>query len=184
MVGDNTRLILTQDLTNGTKLQKSGYIPNNDKYVNIITELKPILEKRFDDAFEGSKCENPMTGLCPIYFRSILGLNSTLSIIGNVPSTTGILILHGLNDSGSRVQQAFLLQQKLTELNHPDHILVTYADLGHHFYPSSQWTTESGLIPQYVLADLYAWLEAHSGLSHFYVTTSTPSAIGANTTSP
>ena len=124
-----------------------------------------------------------MTGLCPIYFKSILGLNSTLSIISNVPSTTGILILHGLNDSGSRVQQAFLLQQKLTELNHPDHILITYPDLGHHFYLSSQWTTESGPIPQYVLADLYAWLEAHSGLSHFYVTTSTPSAIGANTSS-
>src|SRR6185503_7265958 len=57
MVGDNTRLNLTQSLPNGTKLQKSGYIPNNDKYVNIITELKPILEKKFENAFEGSKCE-------------------------------------------------------------------------------------------------------------------------------
>ena len=103
-----------------------------------------------------------MTGLCPIYFKLILGLNSTLSIIGNVPSTTGILILHGLNDSGSRVQQAFLLQQKLFELNHPDHTLITYPDLGHLFYPSSRWTTESGPIPEYVLTDLYSWLESHS----------------------
>ena len=107
----------------------------------------------------------PYEGLCPIYLKSILGLKSTLSIIGNVSSTTGILILHGQNDSGSRVQQAFLLQQRLIELNHPDHTLITYPDLGHHFYPSSQWTTESGPIPKYVLADIYSWLEAHSGFT-------------------
>ena len=95
---------------------------------------------------------------CPIYLKSILSLKPTLSIIGNVSSSTGILILHGQNDSGSRVQQAFLLQQRLIELNRPDHTLITYPDLGHHFYPSSQWTTESGPIPEYVLADLYAWL--------------------------
>ena len=60
MVGGNTSLILTQSLPNGTKLLKSGYNPNNDRYININTELKPILEKRFENAFEGSKCENPM----------------------------------------------------------------------------------------------------------------------------
>ena len=54
---------------------------------------------------------------------------------------------------------------------------------GHLFYPSSQWETGIGPIQQYVLADLYAWLEAHSGLSHSYVTTSSASAIGANTSS-
>jgi uncharacterized protein len=72
-----------------------------------------------------------MAGPCPIYLDSIINLNSTSSIIGNVPSSTGILILHGQNDSGSRVQHAFLLQQKLFELNHPDHTLITYPDLGH-----------------------------------------------------
>jgi len=30
---------------------------------------------------------------------------------------------------------------------------------------------------------LYSWLEAHSGLSHSYVTTTLASAIGANTSS-
>jgi hypothetical protein len=40
----------------------------------------------------------------------------------------------------------------------------------------------SGPIKDYVLADLYAWLESHSGLSHPYVTTPT-STLGANTTS-
>ena len=103
-----------------------------------------------------------MAGPCPIYLGSIINLNSTLSIIGNVSPSTGILILHGQNDSGSRVQQAFLLQQRLFELNHPDHTLITYPDLGHLFYPSTRWTTESGPIPEYVLADLYSWLESHS----------------------
>src|SRR5262249_5633838 len=162
--GDNTSLSLTQSLPNGTELLKASYNPNDDRYIIIDTELKPILESKFENAFEGSKCKNPMTGLCPIYFKSILGLNSMLSIIGNISSTTGILILHGQNDSGSRVQQAFLLQQKLTDIKDPDHVLITYPDLGHHFYPSSQWITESGPIPDYVLADLYAWLEAHSDI--------------------
>jgi len=179
MVGGNVSLILTQSHPNGTKLLKPGYNPNNDRYININTELKPMLEKRFENAFEAPKCENP--SLCPIYLKSILSLKPTLSIIGNVSSSIGILILHGQNDSGSRVQQAFLLQQRLTEVNHLDHTLITYPNLGHHFYPSSQWTTESGPIPEYVLADLYSWLEAHSGLSHSYVTAS--STIGANTSS-
>ncbi|MGC2383264.1 MAG: prolyl oligopeptidase family serine peptidase [Nitrososphaeraceae archaeon] len=165
MVGGNTSLILTQSLPDGTKLLKSGYNPNNDRYININTELKPMFERRFENAFEAPKCENPMERPCPIYLKSILSLKPTLSIIGNVSSSTGILILHGQNDSGSRVQQAFLLQQRLIELNRPDHTLITYPDLGHHFYPSSQWTTESGPIPEYVLADLYAWLAAHSGFT-------------------
>jgi hypothetical protein len=37
-------------------------------------------------------------------------------------------------------------------------------------------------IEPYVLADLYSWLEAHSGLSHPFATT-TASTIGANTSS-
>jgi hypothetical protein len=41
----------------------------------------------------------------------------------------------------------------------------------------------NGPIEPYVLADLYAWLEAHSGLSHSSVTTSTASVIRANTSS-
>src|SRR5205809_7495155 len=69
------------------------------------------------------------------------------------------------------VQQAFLLQQRLTEVNHPDHTLITYSNLGHVFYPSSQWSTRIGPIEQYVLADIYTWLEAHSGLSHSFATT-------------
>jgi hypothetical protein len=60
--------------------------------------------------------------------------------------------------------------------------LITYPNLGHQFYPSSEWVTGVGPIPQYVLADIYAWLEAHSGLSHPYVPTPT-STVGANPSS-
>jgi hypothetical protein len=128
-----------------------------------------MLERTFESAFKAtiegihSKCEIPT--LCPIYLTSVISLKPTLNIIGNVSSSTGILILHGQNDTASPVQQAFLLQQRLTELNHPDHALITYPKLGHLIYPSCLWTTEAGPIPEYVFADLYGWLEAHSGLT-------------------
>jgi dienelactone hydrolase len=104
-----------------------------------------------------------------------------LSIIGNVSNSTGILLLNGENDSQVPVQQAFLLQQRLTEVNHPDHTLITYPNLGHCFCPSSQWSTGNGPFEPYVLADLYAWLAAHSGLSH-YIPAPT-SKLAANTSS-
>jgi uncharacterized protein len=80
-------------------------------------------------------------------------------------------------------QQAFLLQQRLTELNHPDHTLITYPNLGHVFYPSSPWETGIGPIQQYVLADLYAWLEAHSDLSQSYFKPTSASTNIPNTSS-
>jgi hypothetical protein len=110
-----------------------------------------------ENAFEAPKCERTELP-CSVYLKSILSLEPTLSIIGNVSNSTGILILHGQNDSGSRVQQAFLLQQRLTELNHSDHTLITYPDLGHVLYPSSEWVTSFGPIPEYVLQDMFEWL--------------------------
>jgi uncharacterized protein len=90
-----------------------------------------------------------------------------LNIIGNVPPTTSILIQQGQNDSQITIQQAFLLQQELIDKKHPDHTLITYPNLGHAFYPSSEWVTSAaGPMPPYVLADLYSWLEAHSGFTH------------------
>ena len=72
------------------------------------------------------------------------------------------------------------IQQKLTEVRHPDHTLIKYPDLGHVFYPSSQWATAIGPIQEYVLADLYSWLESHSGFTH-----STPSFFSSsNSSSP
>ena len=152
--------------------------------ISIDKQLKPLLIKNYENstAFNSLKCNN-IEG-CPVWYRSIFSLKPTLSIIGNVSKTTGILILNGENDSQTPVQQAFLLQQRLTEVNHPDHTLITYPNLGHIFYPSSQWSTGIGPIEQYVLADIYAWLEAHSGLSNSNIaSTTTASIIGTNTSS-
>jgi uncharacterized protein len=139
--------------------------------VRIDQQLKPLLERTFEKLYQNltggthAECLNPKEG-CPIYFNSEANLKPVLSIVGSIPNSTGILILSGKNDIQTPVQQALLLQQRLTELNHPDHMLTIYPNLGHLFYPSSQWTTAMGPIQQYVLADLYAWLEAHYGLSN------------------
>ena len=133
---------------------------------SIQKQIRPALIKYYENesAFRSSKC-NEIRG-CPVWFRSESSLIPTLSIIGNISKSTGILILNGENDSATPVQQAFLLQQQLTGVNHPDHTLITYPNLGHVFYPSSRWFTEIGSIQQYVLADLYAWLAAHSGFTN------------------
>jgi hypothetical protein len=92
-------------------------------------------------------------------------------------------MLNGENDSQTTVQQAFMLQQRLTDVKHPDHTLITCPNLGHLFYPSSQWFTETGPIQQYVLADIYTWLETHSGLSHPSATIAATPTKGTNTSS-
>jgi len=98
-------------------------------------------------------------------WRSLFSTVPNLSIIGNVSKSTGILIITGENDSQTPIQESFLLQQRLTDVNHPDHTLITYPNLGHSFSPSSRWSTTIGPIQPYVLADLYAWVEAHSGFT-------------------
>jgi pimeloyl-ACP methyl ester carboxylesterase len=134
-------------------------------HISIQKQIRPALIKYYENetALNLSKC-NDIRG-CPLWFRSEFNLIPNLSIIGNISKSTGILMLNGENDSQTTVQQAFLLQQRLTDVNHPDHTLITYPNLGHLFYPSPQWFTETGPIQQYVLRDLYSWLEAHSGLT-------------------
>jgi pimeloyl-ACP methyl ester carboxylesterase len=114
-------------------------------YISIDKQLKPLLIKGLENytAFNLSKCTN-IQG-CPIWLRSELSLKPTLSIIGNISKATGILILNGENDSETPVQQAFLLQQRLSELNHPDHTLITYPNLGHFFIQHTNGQTALGL---------------------------------------
>jgi dipeptidyl aminopeptidase/acylaminoacyl peptidase len=115
-----------------------------------------------------------------MYSESFLKLEPNLITIRKVPSTTSILILNGENDTQTPVEGALLLQQKLTEINHHDHVMITYPDLGHEFYPSSQWQTRQGPIQSYVLADIYSWLESHSGLTS--LTISNLPSSSSNTT--
>ena len=180
MVG-NLTLLLTQNITNPaneTSTLNNVSIPpslsqqlnpkyntNNDVYVDIDKELKPRLIEKFKSLSLVKSGEKCLGSPCPIWFRAGYALEPNLDIIGNVPSNTSILILNGENDTDTPVEQAFLLQQKLIDINHPDHTLITYPGLGHMFYPSSEWKTSMGPIEQYVLADLYSWLESHNGFT-------------------
>jgi len=53
-------------------------------------------------------------------------------------------------------------------VDHPDRTLITNQNLGHIFNPSSVLSRGTGRIEHYVLADLFAWLAAHSGLSQLF----------------
>jgi alpha-beta hydrolase superfamily lysophospholipase len=134
----------------------------NSDYINIDKQLEPFLIKGYENntAFNPPKCDT--VGICPILWNSLSNMTTNLSNIGNVSKSIGILILNGENDTQTPVQQAFLLHQRLNEVNHPDHALITYPDLGHAFYPSSKWQTAFGPMEPNVLADLYSWLELHS----------------------
>ncbi len=150
----------TEDITKA--IQKDF---DTKEYISIDKELSPLLIKVYENlttfnSTNSTKCN--LLGPCPIWWESVSNLIPNISIIGNISKSTDILLLNGENDSQTPVQQAFLLQQRLTELKHPDHTLITYPDLGHLFYPSSKWLTGIGPIEQYVLADIYTWLEDHS----------------------
>src|SRR5919112_1716728 len=132
------------------------------EYIDIENELKPLLEQVFENITSGDTEAKCPAGTCPIWIRSHGELEPTLNVIGNVSESTDILIMNGENDTQTPVQQAFLLEQRLTEANHPDHTLITYPDLGHLFSPSSRWFTEFGPIEQNVLSDLHRWLSDHT----------------------
>jgi uncharacterized protein len=158
----NLTLVIAQNITtaNGTAKQLNPqYNTNNDTFVSINDELKPRLIEDLKSYYRiGFLTPDGECGVCPILFTSHYALTPTLDIIGKVPSDTSILIQQGKNDSQTPMQQALLLQQELTEVRHPDHTLITYPDLGHFFYPSSQWFTSPGPMDQKVLEDLFGWL--------------------------
>jgi uncharacterized protein len=127
--------------------------------IDIDGQVKPLLEKELEDftkADVNARCDNPEG--CPIWFNSAVNLEPNLSVIGNISKSTSILMLNGENDPLTPVQQSFLLEQRLTEVDHPDHTLITYPDLGHSFAISPQWSTGLGPVEQHVLSDLHSWL--------------------------
>lgn len=132
---------------------------NTTEFIDIDIQVKPLLEKELEEftkANVNARCDNPEG--CPIWFNSAVNLEPNLSVIGNLSKSTSILMLNGENDPLTPVQQSFLLEQRLTEVDHPDHTLITYPDLGHSFAVSPQWSTGLGPVEQYVLSDLHRWL--------------------------
>ena len=128
--------------------------------IDIDRQVKPLLEKELEkftkEADGNARCDNPEG--CPIWFNSAVDLEPNLSVIGNLSKSTSVLMLNGENDPLTPVQQSFLLHQRLTEVDHPDHTLITYPGLGHTFAISPQWSTGLGPIEQNVLSDLSRWL--------------------------
>jgi uncharacterized protein len=133
------------------------------EFIDIDRQVKPLLEKELEEftkADVNTRCDNPEG--CPIWFNSAVNLEPNLSVIGNLSKSTSILMLNGENDPLTPVQQSFLLEQRLTEVDHPDHILITYPSLGHTFAISPQWSTGLGPVEQNVLSDLHRWLSDHT----------------------
>ncbi len=104
--------------TNDTKVITTALAKgfNTSGYINIEKQFRPLMVKAYENitAFNLLKCN--YVGICPILMRSLDNMIPNLSIIGNVSKTTGILLLNGENDSQTPVQQAFLLQQRITEV--------------------------------------------------------------------
>jgi uncharacterized protein len=160
LVGGN----LTQLLLNPTNVTDQNN--TTDDLISIEGVLKPALVRGYENdtspnaSLLSAKCI-ALYG-CPSLGKSFSALPSVIGMIGNVSSNIGILILEGQNDSQTPLQQALLLQQRLTESNHPDHQIIVYPDLGHNFVPTNQWVTSGGQIEEYVLQDLFEWLSSPS----------------------
>ena len=120
------------------------YDLNNDTLISINDELKTRQIdklKSISDVIPGEKCSG-LSGPCPIWVNSQLSLLPNIDIINRVPSNISVLILQGENDSDTPLQQALILQQKLTELRHPDscidHLskpgasILSIITMGHH----------------------------------------------------
>ena len=169
LVGGNlTQLLLSP--TNVTDNNRAGTLPEqnntNDDLISIEGVLKPALVRNYENDTSpnasqlSAKCLNVYG--CPSIGKSFSALPSVLGMIGNVSSNTSILILEGQNDSQTPLQPALLLQQRLTEVNHPDHQIIVYPNLGHTYVPSNQWITSYGQIPEYVFRDMFEWLASPS----------------------
>jgi dienelactone hydrolase len=133
----------------GEWLWRAGFDLDGDGFLNATGELRPRYVLYFEylnqTQFQGS------------WYQSHFALDSTLKIIGDVPAS--VLILHGEGDQQGPVSEAFLLEQRLTEVGHPDHTLITYPGLGHTYYPVDRWLQLYGPPEDYVLLDLVAWLK-------------------------
>jgi hypothetical protein len=146
---NDSSMVATTPLNITTAIPPQQWVPgidtNNDNMIDIDQELLPFRLAELAE-FEA----------IPL-FQSHNQLNSTIDIIGNLNSTN-ILILQGVADIQTPLEQALLLEQKLTEVGHPDHTLITYPGLGHTFYPAQGSVQPLGPIQEYVLSDLHLWL--------------------------
>jgi hypothetical protein len=138
------------DNSTGEWLWRPQWNPDGDDFVNIEDEFKSFLNWLIEYAMTA---EYPGSKLV----QSQLALESNMDMIGNV--TSSILILHGENDILTPFEDALLMEQRLTEIGHPDHTLISYPGLGHYFFPEDYWSIAMGPMQDTVLQDLGDWLK-------------------------
>ena len=124
-----------------------GLDANNDTLVEIDKELIP-----FSMALFAQTAAEP-------WLQSHKEIAPNLVTIENIRPTIGILMLQGEEDNQTYLEQALLLEQKLTQIKRTNHVLITYPGLGHTFHPAQGLLQPLGPIEDYVLADLHAWLK-------------------------
>ena len=134
----------------GDWMWRTGVDPNGDGYISLVEETLPLWNQIFDYF---TTAEYPGS----IWYQSHFALETNLEIIGNV--SAGILVLQGEEDTQTPVFEAHFLDQKLMEVGHHDHTLITYPGLGHSFYPKEGMLQWLGPIQDYVLSDLATWLK-------------------------
>ena len=133
-------------------------VDGGEQAIEIDTTLRSFLEQRFQSIFvdtEDRSCPYLRVG-CPPMMRSMAELDN-LSVIGNI-SSSSILIIQGGHDLGQPPAQAFVLEQKLLDLNHPDHAIIVYPGHGHTLTNIGEdgWIDLPGPIPDYILEDIYS----------------------------
>lgn len=153
-------MMLVENNTGGSYQFMEGLqtieVDGEEEAIEIDTTLRSFLEQRFQSIFvdtEDRSC--PFFGLCPPSLRTFAELDN-LSIIGNI-SSSSILLMQGGQDSPD---QPLMLEQKLLDVNHPDHTIIVYPGHGHFltYIGEDSWIDMPGPIPQYVLEDIYNWL--------------------------
>ncbi len=142
----NTSATIIQPITQQQQWYP-GLDANNDNLIEIDQELIPFALALFEQTAAGP------------WLQSHKEIPPNLVAIENLRPTTRILILQGEEDNQTYLEQALLLEQKLTQMKYPDHTLITYPGLGHTFHPAQGLDQPLGPIQDYVLADLHDWLK-------------------------
>ncbi len=123
-----------------------GIDSNDDNFIDIENEMAPFAQMLLSQIDSDP------------WYISHKEISPTINLLGNL-THKDILIMQGENDVQTTLEQALLLEQKLTEIRHPDHTLKTYPGLGHTFFPQQGPNELLGPIQDYVLADLHIWLK-------------------------
>ena len=130
-----------------------GLDVDGDGYLSIHGELEPLLLQQFE-LYISSDPESPYYDP---WIQSHFELDSNLEVIGDVAAS--ILMLQGDGDTQTPYEAGLLLEQRLIDVGHPDHTLITYPGLGHTLSPVEGMLQPMGPVQEHVLGDLANWLK-------------------------